>query len=154
MQEMIDRIAADTGVDPALAHKATAMIVNFIVGHAPAEYVDTIRRHVPDLDQTAAIGAAHAEAAPASGGGLMGALGGLMGGGGLSGALGGLLGGSDQGGLGAAMAMLGRLQNDGLDLGQVQSIAGGLVDQLRRVAGDEVVDKMVADLPGVGRFLA
>lgn len=150
MQEIIDRIAAQVGIEPDLAHKATSMIVNFIATQAPTEYVDMIRQHVPGFDDVAATGAAHAEAseAAAGGGGLMGALGGLMGGGGIAGALGSLMGGSQGGGMAAAMAMLGNLQKDGLDLGQVKDVAGSLVGQLRAVAGDETVEKLLAQIPG------
>lgn len=156
MQDMIDRIAAQVGVDPDLAGKATTMIVSFISVNAPAEYVDMIRQYVPGFDDAAATGAAHSEAATAvsSGGGLMGALGGLMGGGGFAGALGSLMGGSESGGLAAAMAMLGNLQKDGLDMGQVQSLAGGLIGEFKQAAGDDVVDKLLAEIPGIGRFIA
>lgn len=157
MQEIIDKIAAQVGIAPDLAHKATALIVNFIVTQAPAQYVDMIRQHVPGFDQIAASGAAHAEtseAASSGGGGLMGALGGLMGGGGIAGALGSLMGGSEGGGMGAAMALLGNLQKDGLDLGQVKDVAGSLVTQLRGVAGDETVDKLLAEIPGASHLLA
>lgn len=156
MQDVIDRIAAQVGIAPELAEKATSMFIDFISKHAPAQYVDQIKPFVPGFDEAAAIGAAHtqaaAEAAPA-GGGLMGALGGLMGGGGIAGALGSLMGG-EQSGMGAAMALVGHLQQDGLDLGQVQSVATGLVAHLREVAGNDVVDKLLAELPGVGKFLA
>lgn len=157
MQDIIDTIAAQVGISPELAHKASSMLVNFIVTQAPAEYVDQIKQVVPGLDDLVATGAAHTEAAEAdapSGGGLMGALGGLMGGGGLAGALGGLMGGSEGGGIGAAMALLGHLNKDGLDLGQVQQVATGLVGQLRGVVGDETVDKLIAEIPGAGQFLA
>jgi hypothetical protein len=110
---------------------------------------------VPGFDEVAAAGAAHNEAAAtSSGGGLMGALGGLMGGGGIAGALGSLMGGSEGSGFGAAMSMVGNLQKEGLDMDQVQGLAGGLVTQLREAAGPEVVDKLVAELPGIGKFLA
>jgi hypothetical protein len=156
MQEMIDKLAADVGIDADLAHKATSMIVNFVTVYAPAEYVDSIRQYVPGFDEVAAAGAAHTEAASteSSGGGLFGALGGLMGGGGIAGALGSLMGGSEGGGMAAAMSMLGNLQKDGLDMGQMQGLAGGLLTQLREAAGPDVVDKLVAELPGIGRFLA
>jgi len=155
MQEMIERIAAQVGIDPDLAHKATSMIVSYISVNAPAEYVDLLREHVPAFDDVAATGAVHAEEAQAqtAGGGLFGALGGLMGGGGIAGALGNLMGGSDGGGLGGALALLGTLQKDGLDFGQVQSLAGGLLGELRGSAGDDVVDRLVAELPGIGKFL-
>lgn len=154
MQEIIEKIAAQVGIDPALAQKATSMIVNFIATQAPAEYVDMIKPYVPGFDDAAAIGAAHAEAAEAgSGGGLMGALGGLMGGGGIAGALGSLMGGSQGNPMAAAMAMLGDLQKDGLDMAQVKDVAGSLIGQLRSVAGDETVDKLVAQIPGASHLL-
>ncbi len=157
MQDIIDKIAAEVGIDPALAEKATSMITNFIVSQAPAEYVDMIKQYVPGLDQMVAQGAAHSEAAAeaegSSGGGLMGALGGLMGGGGIAGALGGLMGGSQGGGMAAAMAMLGQLNKDGLDLGQVKQVATGLVGQMRQVAGDENVDKLLAQIPGASHLV-
>ena len=155
MQEMIERIAIQAGIEPDLAHKATSMIVSFISTNAPTEYVDMIRQYVPGFDDVAAAGAVHTEAADAggAGGGLMGALGGLMGGGGIAGALGSLMGGAESGGIGAAMAMLGNLQKDGLDMSQVQSLAGGLVGEFKQVAGDDVVDKLLAEIPGIGRFI-
>ncbi|MER2605255.1 MAG: hypothetical protein ABTQ29_05460 [Siculibacillus sp.] len=155
MQDIIDKIAAQVGIEPELASKATSMIVQFIVSQAPAEYVDTIKQYVPGLDDVVAQGEAFNTAATeeTSGGGLMGALGGLMGGGGLMGALGGLMGGQE-GGMGQVMAMLGNLSKDGLELGQVQQVATGLVGQLREAVGDETVDKLVAQIPGASHFLA
>ena len=155
MQEMIERIAAQVGIEPDLAHKATSMIVGFISTNAPTEYVEMIRQYVPGFDAVAAAGVAHTETAQAetAGGGLFGALGGLMGGGGIAGAHGSLMGGSEGGGLGAAMAMLASLQKDGLDMSQVQSLAGGLIGEFKQAAGDETVDKLLAEIPGIGRFI-
>lgn len=155
MQEIIDKIAAQAGIDPATADKAVAMIVGFIASHAPAEYVDMVKQYVPGFDQMAAAGAAHTEAAAAEagGGGLMGALGGLMGGGGIAGALGSLMGGSEGGGMGAGLALLGNLQNEGLDIGQIKDIGTSLVAQLKEVAGDENVDKLLAQIPGASHLI-
>jgi hypothetical protein len=157
MQEIIDKIAAQVGIDPATADKAVAMIVDFISSHAPTEYVDMVKQYVPGFDQMAAAGAAHTEAAAAdtgaSGGGLMGALGGLMGGGGIAGALGSLMGGSEGSGMGAALALLGNLQKEGLDIGQIKDIGTGLVGQLKQVAGDENVDKLLANIPGASHLI-
>lgn len=155
MQEIIEKIAAQVGIDPALAHKATSMIVDFIVTQAPAQYVAMIKQYVPGFDELAAAGAANTAAADAGtgGGGLMGALGGLMGGGGIAGALGNLMGGSQGGGMAAAMAMLGNLQKDGLDMSQVKGVATGLVGHLREAAGDENVDKLLAQIPGAEHLL-
>ncbi len=150
MQEIIDQIATKIGIDPAVADKAVDMIVNYIASQAPAEYVDMIKQHVPGFDELATVGADHAQAAEAEsgGGGLMGALGGLMGGGGIAGAIGSLMGGAQGGGMASAMALLGNLQKDGLDLGQIKEVATSLVGNLREAAGDETVDKLLAQIPG------
>lgn len=155
MQQIIDEIAAKVGIDPATTHKAVSMIVDYIATQAPAAYVDEIKAYVPGFSDLAAAGAAHTEAAAAeqSGGGLMGALGGLMGGGGLAGALGSLMGGADGGPMGKAMALLGNLQKDGLDVGQIRDLASGLVGQMRQVAGDERVDALLAHIPGAQHLL-
>ena len=153
MQEMIERIAIQVGIDPGLAHKATSMIIDYIATNAPTEHVETLKQFLPGFDDVAAQGAAFTQDQTASSGGLMGALGGLMGGGGIAGALGSLMGGGESSGLGGALALLGNLQKDGLDFGQVQSLAGGLLGELRGSAGDDVVDKLVAEIPGIGRFL-
>lgn len=141
MQEIIDSLAAQIGIEPDLAHKATSMLANFISTQVPAEYVEMITTNVPTFSELAAAGAPHIEEATA----------GSSAGGGLFGAIGGLFGGD---GLGTAMAMLGHLQKDGLDMDQLQQIAGGLIGHLREVAGTETVDKLIAEIPGVGRFLA
>jgi hypothetical protein len=151
MQEMIERIAIQVGIEPGLAHKATSMIIDYIATNAPTEHVDTLREHLPGFDDVAAQGASFNQ--DQAGGGLLGAFGGLMGGGGIAGALGNLMGGSQGGGLGGALALLGNLQKDGLDFGQVQSLAGGLLGELRGSAGDDIVDKLVAEIPGIDRFL-
>lgn len=150
MQEIIDQIAAKVGIDPAVADKAVAMIVNYIASQAPTEYVDMIKQHVPGFEELATVGAEQTQAAEAESGGsgLMGALGGLMGGGGIAGAIGNLMGGSQGGGMAAAMALLGNLQQQGLDVGQIKEMATSLVGNLRQVAGDETVDKLLANIPG------
>lgn len=153
MQEMIERIAIQVGIDPDLAHKATSMIIDYIATNAPSEHVDTLRQHLPGFDDVAARGAGLNQEQGDASGGLMGAFGGLLGGGGIAGAIGNLMGGSQGGGLGGALALLGNLQKDGLDFGQVQSLAGGLLGELRGSAGDDIVDKLVAEIPGIGKFL-
>ncbi|TBW41020.1 hypothetical protein EYW49_02380 [Siculibacillus lacustris] len=148
-QDLIDTLAGQVGIEPALAEKATSMIVNFLSNQASPELTETIRQYLPNFDAIAATGAAHTAAAEAADG-ATGVLGGLTGGG-LMGALGSLMGGD--GAIGQAMALLGHLGKDGLEIGQVQALAGGLIGHLRQVAGDEVVDRLVAEIPGVGHFL-
>jgi hypothetical protein len=146
MRELIDTLAAQAGIDPALSEKATSMIVAFVAGHASPELTDMLRTHLPDFDVLAAAGAAHTAEASANDG-----LGSLFSGGGLAGALGGLMGG---GPLGEAMALIGHLGRDGIELDQVRTLAGGLVAHLREVGGGEVVDRFLAEIPGAAHILA
>lgn len=147
MQDLIGTLAGQAGIDPATTEKATAMIVAFVADHASPELADLLRNHLPDFDALAAAGAAHTAAAEAES--RSEGLGGLFSGG-LAGALGGLLGGD--GPLGEAMALVGRLGRDGVDLDQIRTLASGLVEHLRASGGAEVVDRFLAEIPGASHL--
>jgi predicted lipid-binding transport protein (Tim44 family) len=144
MQDLVEELASKVGIEPALAEKATAAIVDFVSRTASPELVETLKSHLPSFDDLAARGAADAAS------GAEEAAGGLFGGG-LGGLIGGLFGG--EGPLGEAMALVGRLGRDGIDLGQIRAIAGGLVDHLRTNGGNELVDRFLAEIPGAGHLL-
>lgn len=150
MQDLIEKLAAQAGIDPALSEKATAMVVGFVANNASPELADQLRQYLPNFDALAEAGAAHTAAASA-GDGLAGGLGGLFSGGGLAGALGGLIGGD--GPLGEAMALIGHLGRDGIDLDQIRGLASGLLDHLQENGGGEVVDRFLAEIPGASHLL-
>jgi hypothetical protein len=149
MQDLIERLAAQAGIDPALSEKATAMIVGFVSNNASPGLAEQLRQYLPNFDALAEAGAAHTAAASAGDG--LSALGGLFSGGGIAGALGGLIGGD--GPLGEAMALIGHLGRDGIDLEQIRSLASGLLDHLRANGGSDVVDRFLAEIPGASHLL-
>lgn len=72
MDELVDRIVANVGVDRAVAEKAVGIILDFLVKEGPAEQVQALLERLPGAD--AAI-----EAARSAGSGLFGGMGGIMG---------------------------------------------------------------------------
>ena len=68
MDELVDRLVAETGIDREHASKAVAIILAFLIKEGPADKVDTLLAGMPGAR----------EAAQNAGGGLFG-MGGLMG---------------------------------------------------------------------------
>lgn len=53
MDELIANIAANTGVEPAVAHKAVAIIVNFLAREGPADRVQALIDKLPGARELA-----------------------------------------------------------------------------------------------------
>ncbi|MEZ5841487.1 MAG: DUF2267 domain-containing protein [Hyphomicrobiales bacterium] len=128
MQELIGRIVEHVGIDAGLAEKAVGIVLNFLAKEGPEDKIAALKAALPDLD------------IPAAGGGG----GGLFGGGGLLGGL---------GGMGAAMAALNELTSAGLGMGDVQGTVREIVGYAKEKAGDEVVDGIIASIPGLNQFV-
>ena len=126
MQELIARVAAAAGLSEEVARRAVAQIFAFIEQEGPAGPVGDLMRRLPGASDLAAT-------APA-GGGLMGALGGLMGGGGL-------------------MALAGRLTGLGLGMGEMQSVGRETLAYARERAGDERVRQVADAIPGLSQLI-
>ncbi|WP_067221875.1 hypothetical protein [Stappia indica] len=133
MDELIGRIAAAAGISEDLARQAIGIILKFLERDGPPDAVAQILAALPGASQLMA------EQGGGSGGGLLGSLAGK-------------LGGSIGGGMGA-MAALNELTNAGLDMGEVQTVTRELVQVARERAGDDVVDRVVASIPGLGQVL-
>lgn len=133
MDELIGRVAAAAGIREDLARQAIGIILKFLDRDGPPDAVARVLAALPGASQLMAE----------QGGG---------GGGGLLGSLAGKLGGSIGGGMGA-MAALNELTNTGLDMGEVQAVTRELVQAARERAGDDVVDRLVASIPGLGQVL-
>ncbi|WP_249695699.1 DUF2267 domain-containing protein [Stappia sp. WLB 29] len=132
MDELIGRVAAAAGIREDLARQAIGIILKFLDRDGPPDAVAQVLAALPGASQ------------------LMAEQGG--GGGGLLDSLAGKLGGSIGGGMGA-MAALNELTNAGLDMGEVQAVTRELVQAARERAGDDVVDRLVASIPGLGQVL-
>lgn len=70
MEDLINRIAADAGIEPGIAKKAVGMILAFLRDEAPKAEVDALFAAVPGA--TEAADEAAKENGAGAGGGLMG----------------------------------------------------------------------------------
>jgi hypothetical protein len=125
MQDVLNRIAAETGLTPEKAMEAVGHILNYMKNEATDPAVETMIAETPG-----------AEAAMASAGG---------GGGGLMGSVMGAFGGG-------IMALGAKLMGMGLDMGQIRMIATELVTYAKANAGAETVDRVIATTPGLSQF--
>lgn len=131
MDELIGRIASAAGISEDLARQAIGIILNFLNRDGSQ---DAVARIVAALPGASALMAEQG------------------GGGGLLGSLAGKLGGSIGGGMGA-MAALNELTDAGLDMGEVQAVTRELIQAAREHVGADVVDRVVASIPGLGQVL-
>lgn len=129
MEELVNRIMAAAGIESDLAQKAVAIILSFLNKEGPQDQMQLIFDALPGAQE---LVAQHDEA---SAGGLLGGLGSMMG-----------------GGMGA-MAALNELNTAGLDMNGVQSVAKELISYAKEQAGDEVVNEVVSQIPGLSQIV-
>ncbi len=135
MEELIQRIVANLGIDAALAEKAVGIILDLFRQHAPADKLAPLMAALPGA----------AELAERHGGGDAE-------GGGLGGGLGGMLGGL-MGGAGGLMAAVSRLEAAGLTTNQARGVGNELLAFAKEKAGDATVDDVVKAIPGLSALL-
>jgi len=73
MNELVDRIVGNVGVERTVAERAVGIILDFLATEGPADKVQALLERLPGADE--AITAARAD----GGGGLFGGMGGIMG---------------------------------------------------------------------------
>jgi len=129
MDELIARITERTGLDEAVVRKAIEIIINFLNRDGPTELVGEFVAKFPGAE---AMLKAHGE------GGKSGFLGGR---------LGNLLGGM------GAVAAFNELTAAGLDMGQIQAVTHEVVAFAKAHVGEELVDKIVAEIPGLNQIV-
>jgi hypothetical protein len=123
MDELIERLVANVGVDRAAAEKALGIILDFLAKEGPADKVQTLLAQLPGAD--ALIAAARANE---GGGGFFGGMGGVM-------------------GVGSRMMAV------GLGMGQIQGITRETIAYAREKAGEDLVGEIVGAIPGLGQFV-
>lgn len=128
MEELIKRIIAASGVTEEQATEAVAIILDFLNKDGPQDQMQKVLAALPGASE---LIASRAEKS----GGLLSGLGGMMG-----------------GGMGA-MAALNELTSAGLGMGEVQSVARELVSYAKEKAGDDVVDEVITQIPGLSQVL-
>ncbi len=128
MDELIQRIVANVGIDQALAEKSIGIILGFLQKEGPQAEVSQMIDAMPGA---ADLIAAHAGGA---GGGVMGGLMNMMGGGGIM-------------GLGQ------QLMGAGLSMGQMGDLGKELFAYGREKAGEDAMGAIVGAIPGLGQFV-
>lgn len=150
MEELIGRITNAVGIDENLAQTAVGVILGFLNKEGPSDAMGQLMGAIPGAEDLLAQAS---DATGEGGGGLGGLAAGLMGGsggglGGLAGAVGGLMGGSG----GGLMAAASELMGAGLEMDQIQGVAQEVVGFAREKAGDDVVNQIVSQIPGMEQF--
>lgn len=72
MEELIERLVANVGIDRAVAEKAVVIVLDFLAKEGPADKVQALIAQLPGA-------AALMQSTPVESGGLFGGMGGIMG---------------------------------------------------------------------------
>ncbi|TCL76044.1 DUF937 domain-containing protein [Rhizobium sp. BK251] len=129
MNEIVSQIADKVGISPDVAEKAVGMMLGFLQREADDGAVARMIEAIPGAPDLVAQ-----FSGTGSGGGLLGGIMGALGGGGIM-------------GLGQ------QLMSQGLGMGEITALAKETIAVARQYAGDEVVDQVVASVPGLGQFV-
>jgi len=131
MEELIGRIMAAAGIEEETAKSAIGIILGFLNKEGPDDKMQLIFDALPGAQELVAA----REEAGNGGGGLLGGLGSMM------------------GGQMGAMAALSELNGIGLDMDGVQSVAKELISYAKEKAGDDVVNEVVSQIPGLSQIV-
>ncbi|MDW9673373.1 hypothetical protein GOA59_11105 [Sinorhizobium meliloti] len=133
MSELVTRVAENVGIETATAEKAVGMILGFLQREAAEGPVAQMIEAIPGAPELVA----QYNGEGSNGGGLLG---------GLMSAIGG-------GGGGGVMALGQQLMSQGLGMGEITALAKETIAFAKEKAGDEVVDEVVASVPGLSQFV-
>lgn len=131
MNEVVTQIADRVGIAPDLAEKALGMMLGFLQREADDGAVAKMIEAIPGGSDLVA----QFNGEGAGGGGL---LGGLM---------------SALGGGGGIMGLGQQLMSEGLGMGEITALAKETIAIAKQYAGDEIVDQVVASVPGLSQFV-
>jgi hypothetical protein len=127
MQELIDRVARATGLERERAERAVGVTLSLIRKQGDRQKVDERFAKLPGAEKLAAR---HSDAAGRKGG-ILGALGGLVGG---------------------PLAAVAKLQAVGLTLDQIRTLAAEVLGYAREKAGSEIVQEVTSSIPGLSGY--
>jgi hypothetical protein len=132
VQELIDKIVEKVGIDRQLAEQAVGIILGMIKSEGDEDDVGELISKLPGAGDL--IGkASDSGAGPARG-------------------LGGLISGALAGG-NPVMKTLSKLQSEGLDMRQSQSIGLEVLDFAKEKAGEELVKRVTESIPGLSALI-
>ena len=143
MQELIDRITANIGIDEDIANKSVGMILGYVQRMGEDSVVGNLIEQIPGAaDLIAEHGEVEAsEEGASSGGGIMGMVMGLVSK---------VTGGGDSDGI---MAIGQSLMADGLDMSQIKNVASETIAYAKEQAGEDTVDAITSKIPGLSAIL-
>lgn len=130
MTELVDQIAARVGIPADVAEKAVGMMLGFLQREAADGPVAKMIEAIPGASDLVAKYNGEGE----SGGGLLGSIMGALGGGGI-------------------MALGQQLMSEGLGMGEITTLAKETIAIAEQHAGKDVVDEVVASVPGLSQFV-
>lgn len=126
MEEVLNRIAAETGLTPETAKLAVGHILTYMKAEGTDPAVEKM------IDETPGANEAILAASGGGSGGLLGSVVGAFGGG--------------------IMALGSKLMGLGLDMGQIKLVGAELIAYAKQHAGAETVDRVIATTPGLSQF--
>ncbi|MDM9618729.1 hypothetical protein [Rhizobium sp. S96] len=132
MNEMVDQIAARVGIPAEVAEKAVGMMLGFLQREAADGPVAKMIDAIPGASDLVAKYNGEGES---GGGGLLGSIMGAL------------------GGAGGVMALGQQLMGEGLGMGEITTLAKETIAIAEQHAGKEVVDEVVASVPGLSQFV-
>jgi hypothetical protein len=127
MQELIDRVTKATGLERQRAESAVGMTLFLIRKQGNRQKVDELFAKLPGAEKLAAR---HGDAAGRKGG-ILGALGGLVGG---------------------PLAAVAKLQAAGLTMDQIKTLGAEVLGYAKEKAGPEIVREATSSIPGLSGF--
>ncbi len=130
MSELVTRVAENVGIETATAEKAVGMILGFLQREAAEGPVAQMIEAIPGAPELVA----QYNGEGSNGGGLLGGLMSAIGGGGV-------------------MALGQQLMSQGLGMGEITALAKETIAFAKEKAGEEVVDEVVASVPGLSQFV-
>ena len=132
MNEMVDQIAARVGIPADVAEKAVGMMLGFLQREAADGPVAKMIEAIPGASE---LVAQYNGEGQSGGGGILGSIMGALGGG------------------GGVMALGQQLMSEGLGMGEITTLAKETIAIAEQHAGKEVVDEVVASVPGLSQFV-
>lgn len=132
MQDLIDKIVSKVGINRALAEKAVGIILVMIKSEGDEDEVGELLSKLPGAEDLISK-AGDSGASPARG-------------------LGGLISGALAGG-NPVMKTLSKLQSEGLDMRQSQSIGLEVLGFAKEKAGEDLVKRVADSIPGLSQLV-
>ncbi len=127
MNDLVNRVADNVGIDPVIAEKAIGMMLGFLQREAADGPVARMIEAIPGASDL--VAQYNGEGSGGLVGGLMNAMG------------------------GGVMALGQQLMSQGLGMSEITGLAKETLAVAREHAGDEVVDEVVASVPGLSQFV-